>query len=164
MRWRTHVTRHDALAVRSLVDSTGFFSDEEVALAEELVNDVVERGAAAGYEFLFAEAEDARRSLRGYSCFGRIPATRSSFDLYWIAVAPDEQGRGLGREIVRRTEDAIARLGGTRVFVDTSGRTQYAPTRAFYERVGYSVAARLDDFYAPGDAKVIYARSLDASG
>jgi GNAT superfamily N-acetyltransferase len=145
-------TRHDSLA---------FFSAEEIAVAEELVAEAVAKGADSDYLFLFAEAADG--DLRGYSCFGRIPATQSSFDLYWIAVAPEEQGRGLGREIIGRSEKIAADLGGTRMFVDTAGREQYAPTRAFYERMGYEVAAWIDDFYAPGDAKVVYAKALGAA-
>jgi len=78
-------------------------------------------------------------------------------------VAPEEQGRGLGREIIGRSEKVAADLGGTRMFVDTAGRAQYAPTRAFYERMGYEVAAWIDDFYAPGDAKVVYAKALGAA-
>jgi hypothetical protein len=46
------------------------------------------------------------------------------------------------------------------MYIDTSGREQYAPTRAFYERMGYHQAACLADFYAPGDARVIFARLL----
>jgi hypothetical protein len=46
------------------------------------------------------------------------------------------------------------------MYVDTSGRAQYAPTRAFYEHMGYERAAVLEDFYAPGDAKVIYSKIL----
>jgi hypothetical protein len=34
------------------------------------------------------------------------------------------------------------------------------PTHRFYERCGYRQAAFLEDFYAPGDGKVIFVRSL----
>ena len=158
IRWRQDVVVADCVAVRDLVAATGFFNAEEVAVAEELIAETVAKGEHSDYLFVFAE--EPGKGLRGYSCFGRIPATQSSFDLYWIAVSPDEQGRGLGREIIERSERIAAELGGTRMFVDTSGRPQYTPTRAFYERMGYTVAARLDDFYAPGDAKVIYAKTL----
>ena len=57
-------------------------------------------------------------------------------------------------------ETEIVKAGGTRVYVDTSSRKQYAPTRTFYERVGYSKDALLEDFYAPGDGKVIYVKVL----
>ena len=54
--------------------------------------------------------------------------------------------------------------GGSRVYVETSSREQYLPTRAVYERCGYHVGATLDDFYAPGDGKVIFVRVLGPAG
>jgi len=54
----------------------------------------------------------------------------------------------------------MAALGARRVYADTSARPQYAPTRAFYEASGYAPTAFLEDFYAPGDGKVIYVKVL----
>lgn len=160
MKWRTGVVAADSAAVRSLVSGTGFFSAEEIDVAAELVDETLAKGKAAGYEFVFADAPGDLPGLLGYSCFGTIPATVSSFDLYWIAVAPGRQRSGLGAELIRESERLAKKMGGTQMFVDTAGREQYAPTRAFYERMGYRKAAVLDDFYAPGDAKVIYAKTL----
>src|SRR5205823_2052880 len=39
-------------------------------------------------------------------------------------------------------------------------RADYASTRAFYERRGYTQAARLPGYYAPGDDLVIYLKDL----
>lgn len=149
----------DLLRVREIVESTGFFSDEESRVAVELLDDRLAHGAASEYSFLFAE-RDGR--VVGYSCYGRIALTRSSFDLYWIAVEPSGQRAGVGRELLAETERRIALAGGERVYVETSSRAQYLPTRAFYERRGYAVAATLPDFYAPGDGKVIYVKTTGA--
>jgi len=46
------------------------------------------------------------------------------------------------------------------IVVETSSRAAYAPTRAFYERRGYTQAARLPGYYAPGDDLVIYLKDL----
>jgi ribosomal protein S18 acetylase RimI-like enzyme len=154
-----YVEESDRQAVHELVKATGFFDAAEQALAVELVDETLARGVDSGYQFLFAHKENSDELL-GYACFGKIPATASSYDLYWIAVAPDEQGKGLGATVLRKVETICREQGGKNMFVDTAGRKQYAPTRAFYERLGYDVAAVLDDFYADGDAKVIYARSL----
>jgi ribosomal protein S18 acetylase RimI-like enzyme len=144
-----------------LVGETGFFSAEEQDVAVELVVETLSRGKKlSGYEFVFADDAESGNGLLGYSCFGPIPATESSFDLYWIAVAPGQQRNGLGRKLIRESERIAKEQGATQMFVDTAGREQYAPTRAFYERMGYRRAAVLDDFYAPGDAKDIYARYL----
>jgi hypothetical protein len=57
-------------------------------------------------------------------------------------------------------EQRIPELGGTRIYVETSSRAQYEPTRAFYERRAYRKEVVLEDFYAPGDGKVIYVKSV----
>ena len=75
----------DVSTVRRLVADTEFFRDDEVEIAVELVQERLTRGAASGYEFLFGEH---RGEVIGYTCFGPIPATQSSYDLYWIAVSP----------------------------------------------------------------------------
>lgn len=141
--------------VRELVASTGFFHQEEVDIAVELVAERRAKGDASGYHFVFVAQ---RGRTLGYACFGPIPATRSSYDLYWIAVHKDAQRLGLGLLLMRASEQAIASRGGTRIYVDTSSRPSYEPTRRFYERAGYTLAADLPDFYAPGDGKAIYCK------
>ncbi len=160
MDWRYGAQESDVDAVARLIAATGFFSTEEQLLAVELVEERLARGRASGYEFLFADDPDKEGQLLGYTCFGPIPATASSYDLYWIAVSPRTQRQGLGGKLLRETERLAREQQATRMFVDTAGRADYAPTRAFYERMGYHVEANITDFYAPGDAKVIYARQL----
>jgi ribosomal protein S18 acetylase RimI-like enzyme len=154
---RTSVTADDCEHVRAITRSTGFFTDPEVEVAVELVEERLAKGPASGYHFIFAEVDG--RPV-GYSCFGPIPCTVSSYDLYWIAVDADVRGRRVGTRLLDESEKAVARLGGTRVYVETSSRAQYEPTRRFYERRGYRREALLEDFYAPGDGKVMYVKAL----
>lgn len=148
----------DEEAVRALVLSTGFFTAEEVEIAAELVREALERGEESGYRFLFQERDGV---LAAYTCFGPIPGTDSSYDLYWIATRAELQGQGLGRGLLEATEQLIASLGGTRVYVETSSTPKYASTRRFYEGSGYSIEALLHDFYRRDDGKVIYCKALD---
>jgi len=147
----------DPARIRKLVQVTGFFSDEEHAVAEELVRERLLRGAESGYHFVFAEQYGR---FAGYTCYGPIACTVSSFDIFWIAVHPDVQGRGIGRFLIRETERLIREAGGTRIYVETSQRAQYASTRAFYEGIGYRLDAVVPEFYGPGDNKAIYCRTL----
>lgn len=155
---RFEPTPTDVESVRSLVERTRFFNAEEIEIAAELVDERLSKGAASGYEFVFAE--DDAGAFVGYACFGKIPCTTNRYDLYWIAVDPSKQGRGIGRDLLRAAEARILDLGGTRVYVDTSTKSQYASTRAFYERCGYELDACLEGFYGPGDGKAIYRRVL----
>lgn len=154
---RTGVEAADPARIRALVAATGFFSAEEVAIAGELAAETLATGGHAGYSFCFADGEDG---LDGFTCFGRIPGSDWSFDLYWIVVSPARQGTGLGRRLLAATESTVAAAGGGRLYVDTSSRAQYAPTRAFYLACGYAVAAELPDFYRPGDGKVVFVKVL----
>ena len=54
----------------------------------------------------------------------------------------------------------IRELGGRRVYVETSSRRLYAPTREFYTGLGYRRQALIPEFYGPGDVKIIYAKEL----
>ncbi len=160
LRFRDEPMDGDRAAIRELTSATGFFSDEEVAVAVELVEARLAQGLASGYRFLFAERDDR---LDGYVCYGRIALTQSSFDLYWIAVRPDAQRTGLGRRLMEVAEAKACVLGASAMYVETSSRPQYASTRTFYRRLGYLPAAELPDFYAPGDGKVIFAKQLRPS-
>jgi len=153
--FRDAVVPADVERVRAIVASTGFFSPDEIAIAAELVGEALAQGDASGYRFVLADV--GGRTL-AYACYGAIPATEGSFDLYWIAVSAEARGMGLGRRVLAEAERRIAALGGRRIWVETSSRAQYAPTRAFYERCGYERAALLEDFYRPGDGKVVYVK------
>ncbi|NLT50411.1 MAG: GNAT family N-acetyltransferase [Ignavibacteria bacterium] len=157
IRFRENVLSGDELKVEEIVRSTGFFSEDEISIARELVEERLAKGIESGYFFLFAEVEN---EIVGYTCFGPIPATKHSFDLYWIAVHSNFRGKGIGKILNVETEKIIAGMGGHNVYAETSGRGQYEPTRAFYVNNGYTEGAVLEDFYAPGDAKYIYVKSV----
>jgi len=155
--FRYDVLPGDVEAVRSLVARTGFFREDEVAVAAELVSERLHRGEESGYYFVMAEEGG---QLLGYVSYGPIACTVSSFDLYWIAVEPCLQGKGLGKRLLHEAERLIQKMGGNRIYVETSNKPQYESTRTFYERCGYETASVLEDFYAPGDSKVTYLKVL----
>lgn len=153
---REPVTR-DRGPLASVLASTGFFSAAEIGVALEVFDEAVQ-GKASGYEHLVAESAGR---VTGYVCWGGpIEMTISSFDLYWIAVDAAARGGGIGHRLLAAAESRAAAAGCAQLFVETSGRDQYAPTHRFYESCGYLRTAELPDFYAPGDAKVFYVKRL----
>jgi ribosomal protein S18 acetylase RimI-like enzyme len=153
LSWRREVAEADIAGIEALVQRTGFFTPAEVRMAGELVEARLEHGYDSGYEFLIGEANGV---IAGYTCYGAIEGTESSFDLYWIAVDPAHQGAGIGRQVLQQTEAAMKAEGGSRYYAETSSTDKYAPTRQFYERAGFKEVARIADFYRPGDGKVVY--------
>jgi ribosomal protein S18 acetylase RimI-like enzyme len=151
--WREEPRPSDREIVRDIVVSSGFFSEAEVEVALELVQERLSKGLSSGYCFVFAEPKG---EVIGYSCFGPIPCTKESYDIYWIAVKNELRGGGWGRQILKRVENRIMEMGGKRLYVETSSRDQYKPTQSFYRACGYREEAVLKDFYSPGDHKVIF--------
>ncbi len=76
-------------------------------------------------------------------------------------MAPEAQGRGLGKKkLMAESERIMTARGAKRVYADTSSRPQYEPTRVFYRSCGYTREALLADFYADGDGKAIFVKIL----
>jgi GNAT superfamily N-acetyltransferase len=156
--FREQLVPDDIRKIGEVLESSGFFHSYEVDVARELASLNLEKGAAtSGYHFIVAHESD---TLLGYCCYGPNPCTESSYDLYWIAVHKGHMKKGLGRQLMHLAEQAIVKLGGTIVWVETSGRTIYESTRKFYLSLDYDQVAALPDFYAPGDDKIVFMKRV----
>jgi ribosomal protein S18 acetylase RimI-like enzyme len=144
--------------VAALIAAVELFSPAEKDVAQEVLDSYL---GSPGKDYHALGAFTPRGTLLGYACYGPTPCTAGTWDLYWIAVSVQARGRGIGtllmEEVERRLVEANARL----VLIETSSRADYEPTRAFYIARGYAVVARVPDFYAVGDDRVIFARTFD---
>ena len=86
--------------------------------------------------------------------------TEGTFDLYWIAVDPNVQRRGIGHQLLHHCEHSLQSVGGKLIVVETSSLPKYESTRIFYEKQKYRESARISDYYAAGDDLVIYTKPL----
>lgn len=154
---RREVVESDLETVRSIIDSSGFFRKDEVEVAVELAGEALGKGDASGYYFLFAEMEG---KTLGFACFGPIPCTLGSFDLYWIAVHQDSRGKGIGQSLLKETEALVKQMNGRKIYIETSTMAKYDPTRGFYLSAGYEEAARFSDFYDVGDGKIVFVKDV----
>ena len=174
--------------VTEILDATRVFRPEEVEVALELFDETFpadascsgdtdassgapSTGAAGdpepstvyrlpstdcGYAFLGAFTPEDE--LVGYACYGPTPDTDRTFDLYWIAVDPGAQGSGGGTRLLTEVERRLQGENARMLIVETSSRSEYAPTRHFYEKRGYAEAARVREFYAPRDDRIIFTK------
>jgi len=155
IRFRHVLDAADPVRIHDLVAATKVFSAEEVRTAAELAETTLD--GTETYRWLIAQRDG---ELVGYTCFDRVPFSKVSFDLYWIAVSPALWGTGLGRELMQRTAKFIKGKRGLHIYADTSSRESYAKARAFYEKSGFKKAARFADFYDVGDARITYRLTL----
>lgn len=151
------LTAPDRAPVERILRATGVFTEEEVAVALELVDAGLAPSSGDGYRFLVAEDEGG---VAGYACWGATPLAEGTHDLYWIAVDPARSGRGIGTALLSAVERSLRAEGGRLLIAETAGKAAYDGTRAFYLARGYREEARIADFYREGDDKVVYVKRL----
>jgi ribosomal protein S18 acetylase RimI-like enzyme len=132
------------------------FSPLEVECALELI-DLAASGTSKDYQVLVAVRDD---QVVGYVCYGPTPMTEGTFDLYWIASAPQVRGQGVGAALVSAMEGDIRRRKGRVIRVETSAMEAYGPTRGFYAGMHYREESRFRDFYKVGEDLIILAKRL----
>ena len=150
------MTGEDKPAIMHILRATPEFKPSEVVVAEEVLDSYL-NDPSAGYFTLVTETDTV---IAGYVCFGLTPLTEGTWDIYWIAVARELQGKGIGATLLTAAEDKIKQLKGRLMLAETSSTPEYDKTRRFYQSQGYVVVAQIADFYVPGDDKIIFQKRL----
>jgi len=144
--------------VAQILRSTENFRDDEIEVALELFDESL---ADTGESYTFVGA--FHPELVGFACYGATPATDRTYDLYWIAVDRRAQGSGCGSQLLTEVERRLEALHARMLVVETSSRSDYTATRGFYLRRGYVEAARVREFYAPADDRIILTKRFARS-
>lgn len=118
---------------------------------ERRVSWMRERINAAGNEVLVAEAQSG--SVIGFCMF----AAEDGF-VHAVYVAPAAFGRGIGRDLLRRAEDAIARTGVSQAKLNASKNAL-----EFYLSAGYAVARPTTQSLSDGTRMDCYEMHKDLS-
>ena len=147
----------DKPSIMQTLRHTPEFKPSEVEVAEEVIDSYLRDPLGSGYHILVAENDS---TAAGYICYGPTPMTEGTWDVYWMAVAPDKQGQGIGSTLLESAEKSISEAGGRLAIIETSSTPVYEATRRFHTRHGYEIIARITDFYAPGDDKLILQKRL----
>lgn len=152
----------DREPIRRLLIATNVFTDEEIGVALELVDIVLNN--ATQKDYLIYTGLDEANLVAGYYCIGPTPMTDGTYDLYWIAVSPVVQNKGIGKQLLNDAEQRVAGNGGRLIIAETSSQPKYESTRMFYLKNAYSEIARIKEYYRPGDDLVVYGKYVSLSG
>ena len=145
------MTEEDQHAVERLAVTTGMFAlgdwDKPNLTA-------LEKG-----HFWIVAIDDSGQVV-GAAYFAPEPVADRLWNTFFLVVSKDLHGKGIGRFIMTHVED-LARIEKIRILiVETSSLESFSQARGFYQSLGYVREAEIRDFYAPGDNKVIFWKSL----
>ena len=147
----------DTPTLLAMARDTAVFYPHEIDVLEEVIAEFHAGGEDAGP--VMRTWEDAGTPV-GFVHFCPAPMTVGTWELWWIVVAKDRQGQGLGRRLLEFVEQEVRQRDGRVLFIETSSTPPYDATRRFYLRCGYSEVARLPGYYRDGDDKVVFAKPM----
>jgi len=137
----------------SITQNTGVFKDHEIKVLDEVLSAAV-NGPESGYILL---TEESSGEITGFTVFGRTSCTDMTWDMFWLVVANEKQGKGIAKKLLERAEKYVLSVDRFPVFrVETSSRNDYARARAFYDKSGFLRSGTIPDFYAKDDDLIIY--------
>jgi ribosomal protein S18 acetylase RimI-like enzyme len=148
----------DRSGIAALVFSVENFNQAERDCAMELVDIYLNNEDQQDY--WFAVAENSQAVPLAYACWGPVPLTQGTFDLYWIAVHPNARSRGLGQALIAFVVEKVREQGGRLLIAETSAKESYRKTIEFYQRLNFEEASRIKDFYDVGDDRLIFIKRL----
>lgn len=156
----TPVQKHERTALLSLAVSTELFTP---IAAEDLLGGILD--ALAAGELPERHAAVACRALHdgpalGWSYYAPDPYADTVWNVWWIGVHPHHHGGGAGQRLLAHIEQTAIAAGARVIVIETSDQAPLARARRFYTKLGYAERGRIPDFYADGDAKVIFSRTL----
>ncbi|HEY3874216.1 MAG TPA: GNAT family N-acetyltransferase [Candidatus Kapabacteria bacterium] len=149
--------KEDKRAVLDLIRATKNFSEPEIAIAEELIDIVIDNPEQKDYN---AFVNETNGDVAGFLLLGPTPATVGTYDMYWIAAHPNYYGTGIAQTLDRFAEDFVKQRGGYLLIAETSSQPAYERTRAFYRKQAYQQFARIADYYKPGDDLIVFGKRV----
>ena len=146
------LNKSDVPGVALILKDTGLFPAD---MLEEMISPFFD--APDGHE-RWLVCEDNNDGVIGFCYFRPEPLAEGTWNLLAIGFRDGHKGQGYGEALVAEVERAL--VGERVLIVETSGLDQFDKTRHFYEKCGYQREAVIRDYWADGDDKVIYSKSL----
>ena len=144
----------DAEAIMAMIEDSGQFDADGLAYVRSTLDEHLS-GSGGG---IWLTADDGEPV--GVAYCTPEPATSGTWNLLMLWTRSDRHGRGHGSALVDSIEAAIRAQDARLLIVETSGLPAFESARAFYARCGFHHEATIADFFAAGDAKLVYTKSM----
>ncbi|MEM8716421.1 MAG: GNAT family N-acetyltransferase [Cyanobacteria bacterium P01_G01_bin.4] len=130
------------------------FDIDELAVIRETLTDYLKGNSKA----LWFTAVD-RKPVGVIYCEPELMA-QGTWNVLMLLVHPNHQRQGHGSALMSQVESTLVMQSARLVMVETSSLDEFARARSFYAKCGYTEEARIRNFYAPEDDKVVFTKEL----
>jgi ribosomal protein S18 acetylase RimI-like enzyme len=143
----------DLTSAKDVINTTGLFPGE---MLDEMAAPFLTGIAPDDLWFVAMDAD----VVLGLVYCTQERMTDGTWNLLLIAVRESEQGQGVGSRLTRHVEQTLSQRNGRVLIVETSGLPDFDRTRAVYKTLDYVEVARIPEFYAAGEDKVVFWKLL----
>jgi ribosomal protein S18 acetylase RimI-like enzyme len=147
------MNHHDLSLVKTIIDANNMFPSEYL---DDMVKPYFEEQSDEKWLVVTNEHED----VIGVAYFTPEKMTEGTWNLLLIAIKPQHQGAGIGGMLMAKVEEILSALEVRVLLVETSGLPDYAITREFYPKQGYTQVAVIPEYYDKADDKVVFWKRL----
>ncbi|GET41549.1 GNAT family N-acetyltransferase [Microseira wollei] len=152
-------TPDDSAALIALAVAAEMFAANETEALGKVLADYFSGNLDDGHVWVTDEEEG---EPCGVAYYAPDPMADRTWYVYMIAVHPDYQRRGRGTALIQHLENELRSRGERLLLVETSGLAKYDRARAFYIKCGFEQEARIRDYWAAGDDKIVFRKALNA--
>mgnify|MGYP004417263636 CR=1 FL=1 len=145
----------DLPSAKEVIDSTGLFPGE---MLTEMAAPFLTGTAPDDLWFVALD----QKVVLGLVYCSPERMTDGTWNLLLIAVRENLQGQRVGSRLTRHLEQTLSQRNARVLIVETSGLAEFDRTRAVYATLGYVEVARIPEFYATGEDKVVFWKRLSA--
>ncbi len=138
----------------SIIEKSGQFDEDGLKHVRQTLEDHLENPESAMW-FTAFEKEPV-----GVAYCVPEPVSVGTWNLLMLWIEDGQEGKGYGSALLDRIERELLEMGARLLIVETSGTDDFAFARAFYEKLGFALEARIKDFFDDGDDKLVYSKRV----
>ncbi|BDA72395.1 hypothetical protein CAL7716_065610 [Calothrix sp. PCC 7716] len=152
-------TLNDRDAMTKVFAALNLFNNDELKFMSNLVDSYFDKTLGEGHYWIVSD-DNGITSAAYYApeSFGQ-----DVYNLYFIGVLPNHQGKGTGSSILKYVENHLKKLGQRLLLVETSGLPNFEKAREFYLKNNYEKEATIREYYKEGDDKIVFRKKLTIS-
>lgn len=148
------VQKADINDLKKIVDSSELFPSEYL---DEIISDYFNNNET---QDIWCTYIDKNKPIAvGYCVPEKL--TDGTYNLLAIGVSKDFQRKGVASEMMKYIEQLLKKSNGRILIVETSTDDAQFGARTFYQKIGYTTAAVIKDFWKDGEDKIVFWKRLE---
>lgn len=147
------VTQSDTDGLKKVIDSSELFPSEYF---DEMISDYFNNPDTQ--DIWFTYIDNNKQVAIGYCVPEKL--THGTYNLLAIGMSQDSRRKGVATEMMRYIEQLLKQNDGRILIVETSSDDAQIAARNFYQKIGYTQAAVIKDFWKDGEDKIVFWKKL----